>query len=41
MLGWDWYSFHKNLTGTSYAELVFLYPVGHAGHIVHFDASEV
>jgi hypothetical protein len=39
MLGWHWYGFHKNCVGTRYVELLFLHPVGYAGHIVHFGAS--
>jgi hypothetical protein len=39
MLGWDWSSFDKKRIGTSYVELVFLYPVGYAGHVVNSGAS--
>jgi hypothetical protein len=39
MLWSDRYRFHKNHAGTLYAKLVFLHPVGYAGHIVHSDAS--
>jgi hypothetical protein len=40
MLGWDRYIFDKKRGRTRYVELVFLYPVGFAGHIMHFGASE-
>jgi hypothetical protein len=40
MLGWDQYGFDKKCTGSRYAELSFLYPVGSASHAVHFGASE-
>jgi hypothetical protein len=39
MLGWDRYGFHKTCNGTHYADLLFLHPVGSAGHVVHFGAS--
>jgi hypothetical protein len=33
--------FHKKHTGTLYAELVLLHPVGSVGHVVCFGTSEV
>jgi hypothetical protein len=39
MLGWHLYEFNKNCTGTRYAELVLLHPVGSVGHAVHSGAS--
>jgi hypothetical protein len=39
MLGWDRYGFDKKRTETRYRDLVFLHPVGSAGHVVHFGAS--
>jgi hypothetical protein len=39
MLGWVRCSFHKKHTGTRYAELVFLHPVGSASYKVHSSVS--
>jgi hypothetical protein len=39
VLGWDQYGLHKKHAETHYDELVFLYLVGYAGHVVHSDAS--
>jgi hypothetical protein len=37
----DRYRFDKKGVRTRYAELLFLHPVGYAGHIVHSTASGV
>jgi hypothetical protein len=39
ILGWDQYGFHKKCSGAS--ELMFMHPVGSAGHVVHSQASKV
>jgi hypothetical protein len=39
MLEWERYGFHKKSTGTRYAELIFLHPVGSVGQVVNFVAS--
>jgi hypothetical protein len=41
MLGQDRYGFDKKSIGTRYAKLVFLHPVGSAGHVVQSGTSEV
>jgi hypothetical protein len=39
MVRWGKYGIDKKCTRTRYAELVFLYLVGFAGHVVHSGAS--
>jgi hypothetical protein len=39
MLRWDWYKFDKEHAGTHYTKLVFLHPVGSAGHVGQSGAS--
>jgi hypothetical protein len=39
MLEWDRYGFDKKRTGTRYAQLIFLRPVGSVGHVAHSNAS--
>jgi hypothetical protein len=39
MLRWDRYGSDKKRIRTWYDELVFLHPVGLAGHVVHSDKS--
>jgi hypothetical protein len=41
MLEWDRYRYDKKRARAVYAELVFLYPVESAGHVVHSGASGV
>jgi hypothetical protein len=38
-LGWDRCGIDKKRTGTRYTELLFLYLVGYAGHVVQSGAS--
>jgi hypothetical protein len=37
--GWSWCGFNKKRAETRYTKLVFLHPVGSAGHVVHSGAS--
>jgi hypothetical protein len=39
IVGWDWYGLHKKHVGTRYSKLVFLHPVGSAGHVMHSGVS--
>jgi hypothetical protein len=39
LLEWDRDIFHKKRTGTHYAKIVFLHPVGFVGHVVDVGAS--
>jgi hypothetical protein len=39
MFRWDRFEFNKKRAGTRYAELMFMYLVGSAGHVVHSSAS--
>jgi hypothetical protein len=39
MLRWTQYGFHEMYVGTRYVALLFLHPVGYAGHAVHSSAS--
>jgi hypothetical protein len=41
MLGWDRYGLDKKHTRTRYILLLFLHPVGYAGHVVHSGGSGV
>jgi hypothetical protein len=40
LLGWDRYGFKNKRVERHYAKLVFLYPVGYVGHVVHSSAPE-
>jgi hypothetical protein len=39
MLGWPGCIFDEKRAGTRYTELLFLHPVGYAGHVVDSSAS--
>jgi hypothetical protein len=39
MLVWAQCSFHKKRVEPCYVDIVFLHPVGYAGHVVHSGAS--
>jgi hypothetical protein len=39
MLRWTRCAFHEKRAATRYTELVFLHPVGSAGHVVHSSGS--
>jgi hypothetical protein len=39
MLGWDPCRFDKKRARTHYTELVFLYPMGFTGHVMHSGTS--
>jgi hypothetical protein len=39
ILGWDRYGFNKTHARIRYTKVVFLHPVGFAGHDVHSGAS--
>jgi hypothetical protein len=41
MLEWALYGFHQKLDGTRYTELMFFYPLGSVGLVVHSGASRV
>jgi hypothetical protein len=41
MFRWAQCSFYKKRVGICDVELVFLHPVGSAGHVVHSDVSGV
>jgi hypothetical protein len=39
ILRWDQYGFDKKRIGRCYTELVFLHPIGYAGHVAHSGTS--